>query len=77
MDTRHILLIGKGIIAGTFCESFWRLNTSGKMGYNFDREPTGDETGQMLEDIQRHRASLFNELSDLRKAERILKRKAK
>jgi hypothetical protein len=77
MDTRHILLIGKGIIAGTFCESFWRLNTSGMTGYNFDREPTTEETDRMLEDIQRHRSSLFNELSDLRKAERILKRKAR
>lgn len=67
-------MIGQGRIAGTYCESFWPFNAEGKTGYNCYRYPFAEEIPLILSDIARHRKQLRQELSDLAKAEKLLKR---
>jgi len=68
------LIIGKGRISGTYCESFWPFNEEGKTGYECYRYPYTEEILQMIEDVRRHRKILRKELADLKKAEQLLKR---
>lgn len=70
----ELLMIGQGRIAGTYCESFWPFNAEGKTGYDCCRYPFVEEIPLILSDIVRHRKQLRKELSDLAKAERLLKR---
>lgn len=69
-----LLVIGKGRIGGTYCETFWHFNEEGKTGHDCYRYPFPDEIPKMMEDLRRHRKILRKELSDLKKAERLLKR---
>lgn len=67
-----VYLIGKGKISGTYCDYFWKINSEGKVGYEFCRYPFAEEIQQMLNDIGRHRTSLLQELDELEKAEQLL-----
>jgi hypothetical protein len=69
-----LLVIGKGRISGTYCETFWSFNEEGKTGYGCERYPYAEEIPLILADLRRHRKILRKELADLKKAERLLKR---
>ena len=69
-----LYLIGKGRIRGTYCDSFWKINSEGKTGYQCFRYPFLEEIPLMLADICRHRAQLRKEMEDLDNAEELLKR---
>lgn len=69
-------MVGKGRIGGTYCDTFWPFNAEGKTGYNCYRYPFVEEIPLILSDIARHRKQLRQELSDLAKAEKLLKRAA-
>lgn len=69
-----LLVIGKGRISGTYCETFWPFNEEGKTGYGCTRYPFAEEILPMIADLRRHRKILRKELADLKKAERLLKR---
>jgi hypothetical protein len=70
----ELYVIGQGRIAGTYCESFWPFNSEGKTGYECYRYPFAEEIPLILTDLARHRKQLRKELSELAKAERLLKR---
>lgn len=70
----ELYLIGKGRIGGTYCDSFWKVDSEGKTGYQCFRYPFAEEIPKMLSDIARHRKQLRKELNDLAKAEKLLKR---
>ncbi len=74
MAKPRLLTIGQGRIGGTYCESFWPLNTEGKTGYECCRYPFAEEIPMMLADLKRHRKQLRKELSELAEAEKLLKR---
>jgi hypothetical protein len=69
-----LYLIGKGRIGGTYCDSFWKINSEGKTGYQCFRFPFAEEIPLMLADIRRHRQQLRKEMEDLDNAEELLKR---
>lgn len=69
-----LYLIGKGRISGTYCDSFWKINSEGKTGYQCFRYPFAEEIPKMLSDIAKHREQLLKELDDLSKAEDLLRR---
>ncbi|MFY4731327.1 hypothetical protein [Nitrospira sp. BLG_2] len=71
---KKLLVIGQGRIGGTYCESFWGIDTDGKTGYECYRYPFAEEIPLMLADLARHRKKLREELKDLAQAERLLKR---
>jgi hypothetical protein len=66
-----MFLVGRGKIAGSFCDSFWRIDAS---GYHIVTGAPVTETERELirADIARHRASLMRELNDLENVERVL-----
>lgn len=70
----ELYVIGQGRIGGTYCESFWGLNSEGKTGHECYRYPFAEEIPLILADLARHRKQLRKELSELAKAEKLLKR---
>jgi hypothetical protein len=73
MATR-LLMVGKGRIGGTYCDTFWAFNSEGRTGYQCCRYPFAEEIPLILADLARHRKQLRKELQELAEAERLLKR---
>lgn len=72
-DGRKFWVVPKGEFYLT-AKTFWTISDDGKVGYHHDRVPTEIELASILEDIQRSKQYLLNELEEMQQVEAVLRK---